>query len=554
MALLSWILLVIPAYLPVAAVTAPARGQKKRRGKKELIPGTLPHFEAFCKKFIVLDNGKPFVLEPFQKVILRGYFEGVTEVLVLLPKKNGKTTLLAALALYHLIYTANANCYIAASAKDQARILYEQATGFVERKDAAGELVPGARALQQRVLLRKGTKEIRSRVDTGFVRVVSGDKDTVDGVIVTLALVDELHRHKDGGALYGVLADGVGPRDGQVISISTAGESMKSILGRTRAAALKLPGVKRKGAYTYARHPEGEFEMHEYSLETDANRDDLKLVKQANPLRANTITKLRQRKNSSFMTPSRWARFACGIWMQGEDAAYSLVDWRRNGTDGLSLEPGAAIYLGLDIGWRWDTTAIVPGQPHDREALTIDGEEGWWRYRQVRFGKPRILIPPRDGQTMSREKIIEAILSFKKAGYEILGVVFDRNAEGEFVAQELENDHGIEVIQHSQDPAPMSEASMGFGEALGSDLLQHPEDEEFTAHVMAAKAATTKGERWRIVPPERKRGQRKKGKQEDSEEIEVIDAAIGAVMLHNVATSPHEPDKEPLILWRSRGS
>jgi membrane protease YdiL (CAAX protease family) len=40
-------------------------------------------------------------------------------------------------------------------------------------------------------------------------------------VLPTLALVDELHRHKS-GELYGVLADGCGPRNGQVITISTA--------------------------------------------------------------------------------------------------------------------------------------------------------------------------------------------------------------------------------------------------------------------------------------------------------------------------------------------
>jgi hypothetical protein len=125
--------------------------------------------------------------------------------------------------------------------------MYEQACGFVERKDlATGKLLPQAAALQKAVLLRKGYREIRSRRDNGFVRVVSGDKDTVDGVIVTLGLVDELHRHKDGGQLYGVLADGVGPRNGQIFTISTAGETMKSALGRIRAKALKLPGIKRK--------------------------------------------------------------------------------------------------------------------------------------------------------------------------------------------------------------------------------------------------------------------------------------------------------------------
>jgi hypothetical protein len=539
--------------LAASAPTARRRPAKKQSKKSKLQPNSLEHFAAFCRKFIVLDNAKPLELEPFQRLILKGYFGGVTEVLVLLPKKNGKTTLLAALALYHLIYTPNANCYIAASAKDQARILYEQATGFVERKDSHGQLLPQARALQKRVLLRKGTKEIRSRLDAGFVRVVSGDKDTVDGVIVTLALIDELHRHKDGGELYGVLADGVGPRDGQVFGISTAGETMKSLLGRTRAVALKLPGVKRVGAYTFARDAEGEFEMHEWSLSEEDDREDLEVVKRANPLSTNTIEKLGQRKKSPSMTPSRWGRFACGFWMQGEDAAYSSVDWKRNAVPALrKFKPGTRVYLGLDIGWRWDTTAIVPGEPWDREEIEVEGEEGWWRYRRVRIGKPTILTPPRNGESLKRKAIIDAILAFRdQAELEIIGVVFDRNADGQGVAEELESTHGIEVIEHTQDPGPMADSSMGFAEALGNDLVEHPDDDEFTAHVMAAKAKTTSGERWRVVAPEQRRGQRKRGTK-DGDDVEVIDACVAAVMMHRNATAPHEPEKEPLVLWRAR--
>ncbi len=100
-----------------------------RRGRSTLTPNTLEHFAEFCRRFIVLDNGKPFELEPFQRRILAGYFAGVTEILVLLPKKNGKTTLLAALALYHLIYHADAACFVAASAVDQARSCTSRRSG-----------------------------------------------------------------------------------------------------------------------------------------------------------------------------------------------------------------------------------------------------------------------------------------------------------------------------------------------------------------------------------------------------------------------------------------
>jgi len=515
-----------------------AAAPKARRQKRNLVPGTLDHFEAFCKKFLVLDNGKAFRLEPFQRTILEAYFNGVTETLVLLPKKNGKTTLLAALALYHLIYTPDAACYIAASAVPQARILYDQACGFVERKGKNGKLLPQAAALRKRVLLRKGSKEIRSRRDSGFVRVISGDKDTGDGVIPTLALVDELHRHKDNGALYGVLADGLGPRDGQIITISTAGESHKSALGRIRRDAHRMRGFRREGKYATVRTRD--FCLHEWALDDADDLEDLKLVKEVNPLSNNTLQKLRGRKRSPSMTSSRWARFACGVWMHGEDAAVSPLNWRRCGVEGLTLTPGAGIYIGLDIGWVWDTTAVVPIEPHDREKLDIKGRKGWWRYKRVRIGKPTVLIPPRDGTRTPREDVIAAVVAFKEAGFEILGVVFDRNADGEAVATDLERDHGLKVIEHSQDPSPMADASMGLAGAIGEREVEHPCDDELTDQILAARAKTVKGERWRFDAPIENRGQRKHGHQ-DGDDVEYIDCAIATAMARRVATAPQPP-------------
>ncbi|MDQ3933417.1 MAG: terminase large subunit [Actinomycetota bacterium] len=535
----------------VAAVAAPRAPRARKPRKRKYEVNTLEHFAEFCRRFIVLDNGRPFELEPFQRLILKGFFAGVTELLVLLPKKNGKTTLLAALALYHLIYTPDAKCYIAASAKDQAKVLYDQACGFVERKDLkTGKLLPQAAALQKRVLLRKATKEIRSRRDSGFIWVVSGDKDTVDGVIVTLGLVDELHRHKDNGQLYGVLADGVGPRNGQIVTISTAGERLKSALGRIRAKAYKF-GVKRLeqfGRCNFARSPNGKFEMYEWTLDEDDSREDLDIVKLANPLESNTIESLRQRKESPTMTASRWARFGCGVWMQGEDAAISSIDVGRCAIAPDVLPATSAIYLSLDIGWRWDTTVVVPGMPHDREDWEEEDEktgrsQRFWRYRKVRYGKPTILVPPRDGTSLPHEDVINAVVRFKKQGYEILGVVFDRNAEGEKVAQELEREHGLDVIMHSQDASPMADASMGLATAIGTvdengeRMVELPDDPEFIAQLLAARARTTSGEKWRFDAPKENRGQRKHG-QQDSDDVEVIDAAIAAAMLHRIATAP----------------
>ncbi len=46
---------------------------------------SLEEFREFCSE-LVLDNGRPMILEPFQLAMLEDHFLGVPEVLNLLPK------------------------------------------------------------------------------------------------------------------------------------------------------------------------------------------------------------------------------------------------------------------------------------------------------------------------------------------------------------------------------------------------------------------------------------------------------------------------------------
>ncbi len=314
--------------------------------------GELGTFERFCSG-LPLEDGEPLVLEPFQRVLLFDYFDGVVETLVLLPKKNGKTTLLAALALYHLIVTPNAECVIGAASRDQASILYEQAAGFVTRSTY----------LQKRVVAKRGYREIRKQGAAGRVRVLAADVDTADGVIPTLALVDELHRHKSAG-LYGVFRDGLGPRHGQMITISTAGDHERSVLGQMRAAARKLPDVEREGRYSHVRTPDMSFAMHEWSLDREDDVENLQLVKQVNPASWQTIELLAQRLKSPSTLPWQWARFACGVWTSAEGYWVRPEDWDALGTL-ASIAPGESVTLGFDGSRYGDSTALVACRVED---------------------------------------------------------------------------------------------------------------------------------------------------------------------------------------------
>src|SRR5271165_7262316 len=93
------------------------------------VPSELEAFRRFCAA-LTLDNGRPMVLEPFQERMLVDYFAGARESLILISKKNGKSTLCAALSLYHLLSTPECECLIAAASRDQAQIVYDAAAGF----------------------------------------------------------------------------------------------------------------------------------------------------------------------------------------------------------------------------------------------------------------------------------------------------------------------------------------------------------------------------------------------------------------------------------------
>ena len=122
---------------------------------------------------------------------------------MLLPKKNGKSSLLAALALFHLLSTPFAEVIAVAASRDQAGIMLRQVVGFVRRSPA----------LKARLQVKQ--REIVSEATGGRIRVLASDVDTVDGQLPTLALVDELHRHRS-PELYGLLRDGLGPRQGRL--------------------------------------------------------------------------------------------------------------------------------------------------------------------------------------------------------------------------------------------------------------------------------------------------------------------------------------------------
>ena len=240
---------------------------------------------------------------------------------------------------------------IVAASREQAGVLFEQAVGFIRRSD-----------LEDTYAVRQGYREIRLHGPEGprqktagagasgsRIRVLAADADTADGVIPTLALVDELHRHRSSD-LYEILRYGLTPRQGQMITISTAGTRTDSPLGRLRETALELPGIKRRGVRLTAANEARSFVLREFSLRPEDDHTDIRLVHRANPAPWHTPETLREEFESPSTTPGAWLRYVCGIWTEGDEPAITGAEWDALYSDIGQVREGDTVVLAPSVG------------------------------------------------------------------------------------------------------------------------------------------------------------------------------------------------------------
>jgi phage terminase large subunit-like protein len=466
----------------------------------------------------VLDNEEPFRPEHFQEAFLRDVFAGTREAWLVVPEGNGKTTLIAALALYHCEYRPHAAVSIAAASREQAEIMYRQAEGFVLRSPRLHEFMhsalqaaKGKRKLDvPRFVCLEGYRRV-NHFSGGRIQVFAADDRTGDGIIPTLGIIDEPHRQRD-LSLYRTWAGKLEKRQGQIVAISTAGEPGSDFETTREQIRQRAETLTTKGAFTRAASP-GVI-LHEWAVPPDAQPDDFRAVKAANPFSGITIPMLREKYARPTMTMQHWLRFVCNRPTRSTAAAIEEAEWRAAATSD-QIPVGVPIWLGLDVAWKWDTTAAVPL---------------WWRDQEYRLlGPATILTPPRDGTSLDPFVVEKALLDIH-ARNPIHTVVMDMSrAEqlGSWIGATL----GATVVDRPQTNVFAAEDYERFMEALRSGWLKHSGDAGLTAHVMNAVV--------RILPAGNARFDRPAENRISSEqERRVIDGLSAAAMVHSVASQP----------------
>jgi hypothetical protein len=413
---------------------------------------------------------------PFQAAMLRLHFAGVVELVILIPKKNGKTTLLAALALYHLLVMPRAEVVIGAASKEQAARLHEAAANLIYDAQLDRHALPGDRREPTRYA---GVFEVREgmhviRFERGRIRVLPHEVRGGDGVMPTLALVDELHRHPT-GALYGVFRDGIDAQDGQMITISTAGASMDTPLGRLLDRARELPAkvTDRRHVYT---SPDGAFTVVEWALHPDDDPHKITNVLKVNPAPWLTRRKLQQRHDSPSMSTGQWLRFACGIWTEGEEPAITGSDWDRLRADIGAIAEGDTVVLAPSVGHD-AAVGIAATRPDGRVAVAA------------------ITLPASEGRSILEDT--EACIARLAQRYDVARVDYDRHSFGR--SAELLLDQGLPMVLADHSVARKIGATSEFMRLLRSRSLIHDGDKALRASVLAGMLRTTEqGERFMV--------------------------------------------------------
>lgn len=238
----------------------------------------LEFFENYCHHSKGRFGGRLVELELWEKALLAALFGFVDidgnrqfrKCLLIVGKKNGKSLLASGIGLYMQLADGESGpeVYAVATKKDQAKIIWQEAKRMVRKSPT----------LLKRV--RTLVSEIVSDFNDGVFKALASDADSLDGLNVHCALMDEIHQWKNGRTLFDIVADGITAREQPLIFMtSTAGTIREDIYDQEYEEAEKLIN-----GYD---DPDGYHDDHTicfiYELDSRAEWIDPKCWKKANP-------------------------------------------------------------------------------------------------------------------------------------------------------------------------------------------------------------------------------------------------------------------------------
>lgn len=260
--------------------------------------------------------------------------------LVGLPRKNGKSTLCAALALYALLGLdeTGAQVYSCAGDRKQASIVF----------DEAKRMVLAEPMLAQRVRVQRWHIEGPAH---SIYRVLSADAQLQQGLNPSFVVFDEVHVQPDRD-LWDAMVLGMGTRERpMIVGITTAGFDRSSL-------CWDLYERGRRGEFFY---------WWSEPARRDADWRDPAVWAEANPALDDFLFRVALEEDAKVTPEASFRRFHLNQWTSTYAAWLPHGAWDNIARPERRHDPARAFVAFLDGSWANDSTGIVAcdiAEPH----------------------------------------------------------------------------------------------------------------------------------------------------------------------------------------------
>lgn len=461
----------------------------------------------FLEEFLTLGGsyyGQPFTVLDFQRDVINDIYrlddEGKRKhrtYLLGLPRKNAKTTLAAALGVYHLIADdadAAPVAIAAAGDRQQARLVFDEVRRMIQANEDLASVCTVYR------------NEVKCHRNGGTFRVVSADAGLQQGLNPSFVVIDEYHVHKT-AELFDALSLGSATRSQPLtLVISTAGFDLESPLGRLYRYGAKVTSGEVEDP-SFGMTWWGPTENEEYDLH------DPKVWARFNPAWDHFMNQGEFESAHRRTAQAPFIRYRLNGWTKAENS------WLPAGVfEGLAserrLEPGEPVVLGFDGAWQSDSTALVACSVEEPRHIEIIG---LWE-------------KPDDQSAMGWRTPIHEVYSTITDAFERFTVV-ELAADPWRFEQSLASlaEEGYPVVEFPTGSVQrMTQATQAMFDAVIDGRLSHNGDPALTRHF--SNAVLREDARGARVTKDRRGSTRK------------IDAAVASIIAHHRAVTWREED------------
>lgn len=495
-----------------------------------------PAIEKFFRSYLRHPYGKaylqPFVMEPWQRLFtnyahqLDANGDRVFKTIILgIPRGCGKSPLAAGYGLYEMMARKDApHVYCLAASKGQALTVHNFARGFVE----AGPLMAhGVRPGRNRITFDKGGAFFEALAASGLL---------VHGKNAAVLIGDELHAFTTAAQVEtwdGMWTTMQKRENSYGLIITTAGFNKQTLLGLTYEDAMSMP-------LSPIVHSNPCLRIHEdrarktliwwYGIPEDRAHEweDRELWRKSTPASWLNVSDLEDLLSSPTFRgrESSFKRLILNMWTTSEESWLPDGVWSDLRTEDDEFFPkGTKIWVGVDVGWNDDSTAVVwcTRMPDGKIAIRAK----IWTTRRDQVGE---FV---DGGHMRLELVERFILDKLKRRYKIQEVACDPSWFGR--SMEILEQNGLrrKLVEmppwHGATVAAWNE----FKDLAVEGQLSHTGDPNLAAHVAAAGTRqTNNGPRVSKL---------------ESGKIDALAAAVLAVSRCNANTNPNRG--APGVFW-----